>query len=69
MIKLHRKKVRMTGINDEIPSKLVFFSGAYQARAQGVAIPGHEQLKPLPILSRFLASFEMLGRFLVGRKI
>jgi hypothetical protein len=39
----------MTGVNREIPPKLVYFGGPYQAAAQGVAPPRYEQQVPFPI--------------------
>lgn len=65
----HKSCVPMTGVNRDVPSKIVVFSGPYRAEAQGVALPQHEQSKPRPILSLLAATIGRLGQFLAGQRI
>jgi hypothetical protein len=69
MIKLRRKQIPMTGVNREIPSKPVYFSGPYQAAAQGVDPPQSGQREPPQAVSRLARTIERLGRFLAEQKI
>ena len=69
MLKLRKTQTPMWGIGCELPLRLTYFSGPYQAAAQGVDPPQHEQQAPLPKLFQLAATFGMLGRFLGGSKI
>lgn len=69
LVMFRRKQIPMSGISRDVPSKIIYFNGPYQAAAQGVAPLEHAPLAPRLILSRLAAKVGRLGQFLAGQKI